>query len=157
MSYKLCDVSWCGSSISGCENCDGDAFIFLEDGERSSCLSHWSSSTNNLNACCDAMELRAPRYDFGNFLPWSHFSYRFLVHTFNGSSLIFIIQIMYLFSTGLYEPMRMLHYFWKLKVNTVIGIRLFRSFNDLLNIINVWYYLFSRLLLEGMLHDQSKL
>jgi hypothetical protein len=52
MSYKLCDVSWCGSSISECENCGGDAFIFLEDGERSSCLSRWSSCTNTLNACC---------------------------------------------------------------------------------------------------------
>jgi hypothetical protein len=53
MSYKLCDVSWCGSSISECENCGGDAFIFLEDGERSRCLSRWSSCTYNLNACCD--------------------------------------------------------------------------------------------------------
>ncbi len=32
MNYKDCDVSWCGSTKRSCENCGGNAFIFLEDG-----------------------------------------------------------------------------------------------------------------------------
>ena len=38
MNYKQCDVSWCGSSKSECEQCGGDAFTYLEEGERTDCL-----------------------------------------------------------------------------------------------------------------------
>jgi len=33
MDYKTCNVGWCGTSQSSCENCGGDAFVFLENGE----------------------------------------------------------------------------------------------------------------------------
>jgi len=56
MDYKECDVWWCGSTKSSCENCGDDAFMFLEDGEISgSCLKRWSGCKNNINACCDEL------------------------------------------------------------------------------------------------------
>jgi len=53
MDYKQCDVSWCGSSKSECEQCGGDAFTYLEEGERTDCLARWSACTNDKNGCCD--------------------------------------------------------------------------------------------------------
>jgi hypothetical protein len=38
-NYKDCNVGWCGTTKNSCENCGGNAFVFLEDGAASgSCL-----------------------------------------------------------------------------------------------------------------------
>lgn len=57
MDYKECDVWWCGSTKSSCENCGGDAFTFLENGAITddTCLKRWSGCKNDPNSCCDGL------------------------------------------------------------------------------------------------------
>lgn len=57
MNYKECDVWWCGSTKSSCENCDGDAFVFLTNGAITddTCLARWSGCKGNENTCCDGL------------------------------------------------------------------------------------------------------
>jgi len=54
--YKECDVWWCGETKSECENCGGDQFTFLEDGEvTETCLARWSGCFDNIAGCCDGL------------------------------------------------------------------------------------------------------
>lgn len=72
MNYKQCDVSWCGQSKSECDNCGGDAFSFLEDGERTGCLARWSSCTDNTNGCCEGATCTEINQYFSQCLPSSN-------------------------------------------------------------------------------------
>jgi len=56
-NYKECDVWWCGSTKSSCENCGDDAFTFLENGALTDdiCLKRWTGCLDNVNDCCDGL------------------------------------------------------------------------------------------------------
>ena len=50
-SYAECDVFWCGTTESECNNC-GATVAWLPDGPDSNCLSKWSECLNNEDSCC---------------------------------------------------------------------------------------------------------
>jgi len=69
-NYKDCDVWWCGSSESSCEDCWGSSYLWLEDGALSgSCDARWSDCTNDKDACCDGLQCNYWSDDWSQCLP----------------------------------------------------------------------------------------
>jgi len=69
-NYKDCDVWWCGSSESSCEDCWGSSYLWLEDGALSgSCDARWSDCTNDKDACCDGLQCKDWSEDWSQCLP----------------------------------------------------------------------------------------